>query len=72
MPACLALEKPAKHDETLRYLRLFEKVTDPAESAVGFNPATDALQFQLPHVWGDNAVFVTFAKDGSARLEDFN
>jgi hypothetical protein len=49
-----------------------QKVTNGGDSPVGFDPATDAFQFQLPHVWGDKAVFVTFAKDGSARLEDFN
>jgi hypothetical protein len=48
------------------------KVTEPDDSAVGFTPATDAFQFQLSRVWGDIAVFVTFAKNGTLRLEDFN
>jgi hypothetical protein len=48
------------------------RITQPADSAVGFDPTTDAFQFQLPRVWGDNAVVVTFAKDGAARLEDVN
>lgn len=45
---------------------------DPADSAVGFDPATDRTQLMLPRVWGDNAVFVTFARNGAIRLEDFN
>lgn len=45
---------------------------NPADSAVGFNAAKDRVQFMLPRVWGDNAVFVTFQKDGAVRLEDFN
>ncbi len=44
----------------------------PADSAVGFDATKDRAQFMLSRVWGDNAVFVTFAKDGSVRLEDFN
>lgn len=48
------------------------RITDPDESPVGFDPATDAFQFQLARVWGDNSVFVTLAKDGTGRLEDFN
>lgn len=48
------------------------KVTDPDESPVGFDPVTELFQFQLSNVWGDNAVMVTLAKDGSARLEDVN
>ncbi len=42
------------------------------ESPVGFDAANDRLQLMLPSVWGDNAVFVTFQKDGRVRLEDFN
>lgn len=45
---------------------------DPAQSAVGFDPAKDRVQFTLPSVGGDNAVFVTFAKRGAVRVEDFN
>ncbi len=45
---------------------------DSEESAVGFDPATERFQFMLPSVWGDNAVFVTFAQDGTLRVEDFN
>ncbi|MDP1917057.1 MAG: hypothetical protein Q8L14_12460 [Myxococcales bacterium] len=45
---------------------------DPADSAVGFDAVKDRVQFMLPSVWGDNAVFVTFQKDGAVRLEDFN
>ncbi len=52
--------------------RTLERISDPDESAVGFNPTTEAFQFQLPRVWGDNSIFVTLAKDGTARLEDFN
>ena len=44
----------------------------PEESAVGFDPATEAHQLALMGVWGDNAVFVTFAKDGALRVEDVN
>lgn len=44
----------------------------PEDSAVGFNAVNDRLQFMLPSVWGDNAVFVTFQRDGAVRLEDFN
>ncbi|MBL8951447.1 MAG: hypothetical protein JNK82_11755 [Myxococcaceae bacterium] len=44
----------------------------PADSAVGFDPAKDRVQFMLPRVWGDNAVLVTFEKDGGVRVEDFN
>lgn len=45
---------------------------EPADSAVGFNTTTDRAQFVLPRVWGDNAVFVTFQKNGTVRVEDFN
>jgi hypothetical protein len=45
---------------------------NPADSAVGFDAAKDRVQFVLPRVWGDNAVFVTFQRDGAVRLEDFN
>jgi hypothetical protein len=45
---------------------------DPANSAVGFDPAKDRVQFMLPGVWGDNAVFVTFEKRGAVRVEDLN
>jgi hypothetical protein len=45
---------------------------NPADSAVGFNATKDRVQFMLPGVWGDNAVFVTFQKDGAVRVEDFN
>jgi hypothetical protein len=48
------------------------RITSGADSAVGFDPAKEAFQFQLDRVWGDNAVVVTFAKDGTARLEDVN
>lgn len=48
------------------------RIDNPDDSAVGFDPATDAFQFQLARVWGDNSVFVTLRKDGTARLEDFN
>lgn len=47
-------------------------VPPPDESAVGFDPAKERYQFQLSSVWGDNAVFVTFAKNGQLRIEDFN
>lgn len=49
-----------------------EVTARPDESPVGFDPAREAFQFMLPSVWGDNAVVVTFAKDGTARLEDVN
>ncbi|MEZ4257042.1 MAG: hypothetical protein R3A78_15240 [Polyangiales bacterium] len=45
---------------------------DAEESAVGFDPTTEYAQYMLPHVWGDNAVFVTFTKSSTARIEDFN
>lgn len=44
----------------------------PADSAVGFDPKKEQFQWMLPRVWGDNAVFVTFGKDASVRVEDFN
>lgn len=43
-----------------------------ADSAVGFDPASERVQLMLPRVWGDMAVFVTFANDGTLRIEDFN
>ena len=49
-----------------------ERITDPADSAVGFDPATEVAQFMLGSVWGDNAVFVTFARTGAVRIEAFN
>jgi hypothetical protein len=48
------------------------QVVDPADSAVGFDAVKDRAQFMLGNVWGDNAVFVTFQKDGAVRVEDFN
>jgi hypothetical protein len=48
------------------------EVVDPADSPVGFDAATDRAQFMLGRVWGDNAVVVTFQKDGGVRLEDLN
>lgn len=45
---------------------------DPGDSPVGFDPATERFQLMLPSVWGDNAVVVTFAKDGTLRVEDLN
>jgi hypothetical protein len=48
------------------------QAVDPADSAVGFDPSKDRAQCMLGSVWGDNAVFVTFQKDGVVRLEDFN
>ncbi len=42
------------------------------DSAVGFDTATELSQFMLGSVWGDNAVFVTFRKNGTVRVEDFN
>lgn len=48
------------------------EVVSPADSPVGFDPAKDRLQLMLGNVWGDNAVFVTFAKSGAVRVEDFN
>ncbi|MDX2009798.1 MAG: hypothetical protein SFW67_06400 [Myxococcaceae bacterium] len=48
------------------------EAVDPADSAVGFDAAKDRAQFMLGRVWGDNAAFVTFQKDGAVRLEDFN
>jgi len=48
------------------------EVTDPGESAVGFDAATER-QFQVSSTWGDNAVFVTIHKQtGALRVEDFN
>ncbi|MBI5548226.1 MAG: hypothetical protein HY901_30470 [Deltaproteobacteria bacterium] len=44
----------------------------PDESAVGFDSAIERYQLMLGGVWGDNAVFVTFAKNGGVRIEDFN
>ncbi|MFT3714088.1 MAG: hypothetical protein QM817_41025 [Archangium sp.] len=49
-----------------------KRITKNADSPVGFDPASDAFQFQLSRVWGDNSVFVTLGKNGAARLEDFN
>jgi hypothetical protein len=49
-----------------------KRITDPDESPVGIDPSTDLFQFQLSRVWGDNSVFVTLGKNGTARLEDFN
>jgi len=49
-----------------------DRITDPADSPVGFDPTTEVAQFMLAGVWGDNAVFVTFAKVGTVRVEDFN
>jgi hypothetical protein len=49
-----------------------ERITDPADSAVGFDPATEVAQFMLGAVWGDNAVFITFARAGTVRVEAFN
>lgn len=49
-----------------------ERITDPADSPVGFDPATEVAQFMLGGVWGDMAVFVTFARAGTVRVEDFN
>lgn len=48
------------------------EAVDPTDSAVGFDPSTERAQFMLGRVWGDNAVFVTFGKNGSVRVEDFN
>lgn len=48
------------------------EAVDPADSAVGFDPAKDRAQFMLGRVWGDVAVLVTFQKDGAVRVEDFN
>ena len=45
---------------------------DPADSPVGFDPATDRSQWMLSSVWGDNAAVVTFLKDGRLRVEDAN
>ncbi|MCK6548819.1 hypothetical protein L6R52_23445, partial [Myxococcota bacterium] len=45
---------------------------DPQGSAVGFDPRREHVQLAMPSVWGDNAVFVTFAKDGTVRVEDVN
>lgn len=49
-----------------------KRIKKNEDSPVGFDPATEAFQFQLSRVWGDNSVFVTLAKNGTARLEDFN
>ncbi len=49
-----------------------QPIMDSSESAVGFDPATELAQFALSSVWGDNAVFVTFRRDGVVRIEDFN
>jgi hypothetical protein len=49
-----------------------DRITDPADSPVGYDPATEVAQFMLGSVWGDMAVFVTFAKAGTVRVEDFN
>jgi len=49
-----------------------DRITDPAESPVGFDPATEVAQFMLGSVWGDNAVVVTYAKVGTVRVEDVN
>ncbi|MBA2540645.1 MAG: hypothetical protein H0V17_13490, partial [Deltaproteobacteria bacterium] len=46
--------------------------TVTADSAVGFDPATELAQFMLGSVWGDNAVFVTYRRNGEVRIEDFN
>ncbi|MGV3619262.1 MAG: hypothetical protein ACO1OB_00515 [Archangium sp.] len=49
-----------------------KRITNPDESPVGIDPSVDLFQFQLPRVWGDTSIFVTIAKNGTARLEDFN
>ena len=49
-----------------------DRITDPADSPVGFDPATEVAQFMLGSVWGDNAVVVTYAKAGTVRVEDVN
>lgn len=41
-------------------------------SAVGFDPNVAWIQYKLPSVLSDNAIFVTFSKNGQYRLEDFN
>jgi hypothetical protein len=43
-----------------------------ADSPVGFDPALHRAQYMLPSVWGDNAVVVTLARDGSVVVEDVN
>jgi len=48
------------------------RITDPADSPVGYDPATEVAQFMLESVWGDNAVVVTYAKVGTVRVEDVN
>ncbi|MBK7861765.1 MAG: hypothetical protein IPJ65_24745 [Archangiaceae bacterium] len=39
-------------------------------SPVGFDSATDQLQLELAQVWGDQAMFATFQKDGQIRLDE--
>ena len=45
---------------------------DASSSPVGFTPASERVQLMLPRVWGDHAVVVTFAKNGTLRIEDTN
>ena len=49
-----------------------DRITDPADSPVGFDPATEVAQFMLGSVWGDTAVVVTYARAGTVRVEDVN
>ncbi len=45
---------------------------DATSSPVGFDPTTERAQWMLPRVWSDTAVIVTFAKDGTLRVEEAN
>lgn len=45
------------------------EAVDPDDSPPGFSKTTDQAQYQLSRVWGDNTVFVTFAKNGAVRVD---
>lgn len=48
------------------------ELQDASSSPVGFTPASERVQLMLPRVWGDNAVIVTFANNGTLRIEAVN
>lgn len=45
------------------------RITTAADSPVGFNPRTDLFQFELTRAVGDAPMHVTFAKDGTLRVD---
>jgi len=52
--------------------RPLEDMKSQDASSPAWVQGTDVLQFELPSVWGDNAIFVTFTRNGQVRLEDMN